>query len=166
MDNLLTTDYGTINRMPYLIDGHNLIGKMPDLALSDIDDEMELVARLQAFCRTNRRTAEVFFDKAPAGSRRVRQFGPVKAHFVREGKPADAAIEEFLERLKGDASNWTVVSSDNRVQRAAHKAHAKALSSEDFIRQMAERPGAPTETPQASEREVNEWLRLFGEERE
>ena len=35
--------------MPLLIDGHNLIGHLPDLSLSDPRDEVKLVARLQAY---------------------------------------------------------------------------------------------------------------------
>ena len=37
--------------MPYLIDGHNLIPKL-GLRLESLDDEMELIAILQEFCRT------------------------------------------------------------------------------------------------------------------
>jgi hypothetical protein len=33
--------------MPFLIDGHNLIGALPDLDLDDPDDEARLVERLQ-----------------------------------------------------------------------------------------------------------------------
>ncbi len=147
--------------MPYLIDGHNLIGKMPGRSLSDLDDEQALVTDLQAFCRAARKQADVFFDGAPAGS--SRQSGLVKAHFVRKGKPADAAIEEFLEQLKGSARNWTVVSSDGRVQRAAHKAHARAVSSEDFLRIMLAGAGSAPGTQDAKSGDLKEWLRLFGE---
>ena len=36
--------------MPFLIDGHNLIGRMPGISLDDPDDEARLVAQLRAFC--------------------------------------------------------------------------------------------------------------------
>ena len=67
--------------MPYLIDGHNLIPKVPGLSLKAIDDEMQLVEKLQEFCRRRGKQVEVFFDKAPPGGRRVRVFGPVTARF-------------------------------------------------------------------------------------
>ena len=44
--------------MPYLIDGHNLIPKL-GLRLDSMDDEMELIAILQEFCRVERRQVDV-----------------------------------------------------------------------------------------------------------
>ncbi len=47
--------------MPLLIDGHNLIGRLPDLRLDDPDDEAKLVARLRTYCaRTRKRITAVF----------------------------------------------------------------------------------------------------------
>ena len=43
--------------MPYLIDGHNLIPKL-GLRLDSVDDEMELVAILQEFCRLLKELSE------------------------------------------------------------------------------------------------------------
>ena len=48
--------------MPYLIDGHNLIPRL-GLRLDSMDDEMELIAILQEFYRTERRQVEVFFAR-------------------------------------------------------------------------------------------------------
>ena len=38
----------------YLIDGHNLIGQLPDLSLTDPDDEAKLVQKLTGFPRARR----------------------------------------------------------------------------------------------------------------
>jgi S-adenosylhomocysteine hydrolase len=35
-----------ITDMPYMIDGHNLIGKLPDISLDDPNDEALLVQKL------------------------------------------------------------------------------------------------------------------------
>jgi uncharacterized protein len=102
--------------MPYLIDGHNLIPKVPGLNLSDIDDEMELVELLQVFCRRKRKTAEVYFDQAPPGFSGRRRFGQVTAYFVPQGHSADDAIRQRLKHLGKAARNWAVVSSDHQVQ--------------------------------------------------
>ena len=58
--------------MPYIIDGHNLIPRIPDLSLQDIDDEMQLVEMLQDFCRISRKKVEVYFDNAPPGQLRCK----------------------------------------------------------------------------------------------
>ncbi|MBP1702274.1 MAG: hypothetical protein H6Q38_1381, partial [Chloroflexi bacterium] len=41
--------------MPYIVDGHNLIPKIPGLSLRAIDDEMQLIELLQEFCRVQRK---------------------------------------------------------------------------------------------------------------
>ena len=70
--------------MPYLIDGHNLIPKL-GLRLDSFDDEENLIARLQEFCRLNRTQVEVFFDGAAAGTPPTQKAGAVTCHFVRRG---------------------------------------------------------------------------------
>ena len=121
--------------MPYLVDGHNLIPKV-GLRLDSLDDELELVGILQEFSRLHRRQVEVYFDGAPADQAGTRNLGTVKAHFVRAGTTADAAITRRLKKLGRSAKNWIVVSSDRQVQAEARGAHAEVLSSEEFARQL------------------------------
>jgi predicted RNA-binding protein with PIN domain len=153
--------------MPYLIDGHNLIPKIPDISLDAIDDEMQLVERLQEFCRRSRKKAEVFFDNAPPDGLRARNFGHVTAHFVRQGSTADDAIHHKLRRLKGEARNWIVVSSDRAVQAAARAAQARVMPSDTFARLIAQSLDASTNDrgadhdPKLSADEVEDWLDLF-----
>jgi hypothetical protein len=154
--------------MPYLIDGHNLIPKIPGLSLQEADDEMRLVDLLQDFCRRERKQVEVYFDNAPAGQMRARSYGQVVAHFVRAGVTADAAIRARLQRLGNAARNWTVVSSDRQVQAAARAARAAYISAEAFtallLRTQRESPAEPgkPDAPTLSAGEVDEWLDLFG----
>lgn len=152
--------------MPYLIDGHNLIPNV-GLSLSSMDDEMDLVSLLQAFCRIERKQVEVYFDKAPPGQDGTRKFGSVTAHFVRQGTTADAAILKHLKRLGNAARNWTVVTSDRQVQAGAQGAHAQVFSSDEFARQMSEslRVGSTKSKADSSltTEEVEEWLKMFRE---
>ncbi len=99
--------------MPYLIDGHNLIPKIPGLSLQALDDENHLIQLLQVFCRMQRKQVEVYFDNAPAGLATVQRFGQVTAHFVRRGSTADAAIRQRLaapgkvgRKLDGGQFRW------------------------------------------------------------
>ena len=98
--------------MPYIIDGHNLIPKL-GLRLDSIDDELDLLARLQEFCRLRRTQVEVYFDGAPPGQASTRKAGVVTAHFVRQGSSADASIEtpanqaeESGQELDGGQFRW------------------------------------------------------------
>ena len=155
--------------MPYLIDGHNLIPKL-GLRLDSMDDEAQLIPRLQEFCRMRRTQVELYFDGALPGQASTLKAGAVTAHFVRKGSSADAAIEFRLSRLGKAARNWIVVSSDRRVQGAAGAAHAGVLSSEDFAREMsraqAMRASMPNQAAALAPDEVEEWLDLFNRRRD
>jgi predicted RNA-binding protein with PIN domain len=155
-----------LNAMPTLIDGHNLIPKL-GLSLHSLDDEMQLVSRLQAFCRAERRQVEVYFDGAPAGQVGTRRLGLVTAHFVRLGSTADSAIRARLKTLGRAARNWIVVTSDRQVQADARAAGATVVSSVAFAGQVVESmrapgPGSAREAGM-SDAEVEEWLHLFRE---
>jgi len=151
--------------MPYLVDGHNLIPKV-GLRLDSLDDEMQLVAVLQEFSRLHRKQVEVYFDGAPADQAGTRGLGTVKAHFIRAGTTADAAITRRLKKLGRAAKNWTVVSSDKQVQAEARAARAEVLSSDEFARLLQQIPRGEASKPAADRKvspaEVDEWLKLFG----
>jgi predicted RNA-binding protein with PIN domain len=153
--------------MPYLIDGHNLIPKL-GLDINSFDDETELVTRLNEFCRLSRKGGlEVYFDNAPPDVPETRRIGLVTAHFVRKPLIADEAIRLRLKNLGRAARNWSVVSSDHRVQAEARSAGAGVISSDEFAATIIDtlRGGPPASSPQKplSEREVDEWLKLFSE---
>lgn len=150
--------------MPYLIDGHNLIPKL-GLRLDSPDDELELIAIIQEFARLSRREAQVYFDGAPAGQARSKQFGPVTAHFVRVGSSADNAIKAHVKRLGRAARNWTVITSDRVVQTEARAAHATVISSEEFaaqLRRVQQDAARPAQQRELSSQEIADWLKLFG----
>ena len=151
--------------MPYLIDGHNLIPKL-GLRLDSADDELELVAILQEFCRLERRQVEIFFDGAPSHLSGTRKLGAATAHFSPVGKTADDAIRRRLQKLGKAAKNWTVVSSDREVQSNARAAHAEVISSEEFakmIRKAMDSRQASKGERVISEEEIDEWLMIFRE---
>ena len=151
--------------MPYLIDGHNLIPKL-GLRMDSVDDETELIAILQEFCRTEQRQVEVFFDGAPAPQAGIRKLGALTARFVRLGDTADNAIRKRLKQLGKRARNWTVVSSDRQVQVEAHAAHAEVISAEAFaamLKQARSSAPKPDAERKLSPKEVEDWLRVFEE---
>ena len=156
--------FGTLcTTMPYLIDGHNLIPKL-GLRLDSPDDEMELVAILQEFCRLERRQVEVYFDGAPTPQAGTRKLGVVTAYFVSLGNTADNAIRNRVKKMGKSAKNWTVVSSDRQVQAESHAAQADVMSSDSFailLRQARNSAPKPTEDRKLSKQEVDDWLKVF-----
>lgn len=149
--------------MPYLIDGHNLIPKL-GLRLDSVDDESELIAILQEFCRLERKQVEVYFDGAPTPQAGTRKLGAVTAHFVKLGATADNAIRSRLKKLGRAAKNWTVVSSDRQVQAEARAAHAETIASDSFARLLKRaQNSAPksAEDCKLSPKEVDDWIKLF-----
>jgi predicted RNA-binding protein with PIN domain len=153
--------------MPYLIDGHNLIPKIPTLSLSYIDDEIQLIEMLQVFCQRKQKKVEVYFDHAPPGQPKVRSYSSVIAHFIREQTTADSAIRYRLNLLGKQARNWTVVSSDHSVQLFARSARAKVLSSEEFASLLINvlhenpKPSKPDQPSPINDAEIAEWLTMF-----
>jgi len=153
--------------MPYIIDGHNLIPKIPGLSLKIIDDEEQLIKLLQEFCRQQRKRVDVYFDNAPPGQHGTRKFGAVTAHFIRQGTTADAAIRTHLRKLGGSARNWTVVTSDREVAVASRESRTRVITSEKFAHNLV-RSGTVTgispetdENLSLDENAVEDWLKFF-----
>ncbi len=153
--------------MAYLIDGHNLIPKIPGMSLQNLDDEQQLIDLLQRFCLACRQRAEVYFDRAPFGEVKSRQFGLVKATFVSTSSSADAAIRNRLAQIGREAGNWKVVSSDRQVQAEARSRGAEVIPSETFAELLVETisKGGNEEEERGDQPpgDLDEWLRLFGQ---
>lgn len=155
--------------MNYIIDGHNLIGKIPGLSLSMPDDEERLIKLLNRFSQGSQHKLEVYFDGAPPGEAGVRNYGRVRAHFVPASRTADDAIRRRLNRLGKSAASWVVVTSDHDIQAAAREAHAGVLRAERFsdlvqttLQSRLVKEFIAEEKP-LSEEEVSEWLAIFKE---
>lgn len=156
--------------MLVVIDGHNLIPKIPDLSLRSVDDEQQLVDILVKYCAARRHKLEVFFDGALPGYSGARQHGCVLAHYVQTGRTADEAIRMRLEQLGRGARNILVVSSDRQVQAEARSRGARVVSSEEFaaelvaLRRTAKPKTEPDPAASAAPHELKEFFELFGGE--
>lgn len=150
--------------MPFIIDGHNLISKTPGISLKQLDDEEKLIRRVQAFCGSAQKQAEIYFDRAAPGHAGKRKYGRVTAVFVHEGTTADEAIRRRLLQLKRQARNWTVISSDRQVQSEARSTGAGVISAEAFSEMMENQRAEDTisgKTPIGDE-DIADWLAAFG----
>ncbi len=154
--------------MMILIDGHNLIGKLPGIRLSDEEDELSLIQLLQVYCRVKQRDVNVFFDGAAPGFARRQRHGRVTAVFVERGTPADDLIIQHLIQAGKKARNLSVVTSDHRIQAQARAVQAKVIPSEMFVDELLEArrntfDQSSSGQSSLSSAEVDEWLRLFQE---
>ncbi|MCP4541912.1 MAG: NYN domain-containing protein [Chloroflexi bacterium] len=153
--------------MPILIDGHNLIGKLPDIHLDDPDDEAKLVVRLKSYCaRTSKRVTVVFDHGLPGGRSWELSGGGVETVFAPTGRTADRILCERLRQAR-DPRGLTVVTSDRQVIAAAKAQGARVMRSEQFAVQLnTPRTVETIETERdvnLSADEVQEWLKMFEE---
>jgi predicted RNA-binding protein with PIN domain len=151
--------------MPYLIDGHNLIGRMPGISLDDPDDEAQLLARLRTFCTREKTTATVYFDGAVIATMKEPARAGVTPRFVAPPQTADMAIRRHLERLGRQAPNWTVVTSDAAVAEAARRSRARVESSGAFARRLTNSASLPPSQDKPQEpptpEEIARWEAAF-----
>lgn len=154
--------------MPLLIDGHNLIGQIPGLSLADPDDEGDLVMLLRRYTTARRgRKVVVVFDHGVYGHPQTLDGYGISCHFARSPQDADAQLIKRLRALKRPR-DWTLVTSDRQVARAAEDHGVRVISSHTFARQLIA-PTQPAAAPveqrdvHLSDAEIAEWLRLFGE---
>lgn len=123
--------------MTYLVDGHNLIPKVPGLNLSQLDDEQELISQLRIYCDVKRCQMEVFFDAGKVGMEHRYNLNRLQVHFVRPPSRADDAILMRLLSAGRAARNFTVVTSDRQVQERSRRSGAHVISSSNFARSLS-----------------------------
>lgn len=150
----------------FVIDGHNLIPKVPGIRLQDIEDENRLIEMINEYCRLSRCQVELFFDGAPLPGHPGKKSGLVHPHFVRKGLSADDAIIEYVRKHQSPNNLLTVVSSDHRVTTAAKHAGCEVLTSESFAVVMQQVFLSPRATQELrdkplSDTEVANWLEEF-----
>lgn len=152
--------------MPFLIDGHNLIGRMPHIHLDDPDDEMQLVQMLIKFLNKVKRSGTVYFDKRAPGVERKFRSGRLLVEFMTSPNTADLAIRTRLIQLKGEARNYTVISSDHEVIQAARAAGAKVIDSSTFAQKISDPQSTRDEESKfdtlLSPEEIRFWQKIFG----
>jgi uncharacterized protein len=153
--------------MHYLIDGHNLIGKLADASLDDPHDEAKLVRRLKSWVAAGpKRRITLFFDGGLVGGKSVElSGGGVTVIFAPSDRSADALIIQRIQKLRHPAEN-TVVSSDQQIMGAAGRRRVPTVTAEAFALQLKQvrAKAETTEQPILSEAEVADWLNLFGPE--
>lgn len=150
--------------MPLLIDGHNLIAKLPGISLDDPYDEAKLVERLRSYrARTGMRIVVVFDGGVPAGWSADLSGGGITVVFAAPGRPADRIIIERIRRSR-NLRGLLVVSSDHEVTVVAQERGARVISAESFAAALDAPPPSAEDRADVklSPADVEEWLNIFG----
>jgi predicted RNA-binding protein with PIN domain len=155
--------------MHWLIDGHNLIGQMPNLRLSDPNDEEQLLEYLRRYrARTGHRLTVVFDAGQTFQPAQTKKQGGITVKFVSHGQSADQIIKKRLRQVR-NPQGTIVVTSDRAIQQAARQAGVRVVTAQEFGQQLLQlssgSKSGDDETNQAdlhlSADEVEEWLAIF-----
>ena len=158
--------------MHYLVDGHNLIGQMPNIELSDPDDEEKLLRLLHRWTlRYPRDRITVVFDKGTYGHTRPRHWDRLEVIFARSPSDADARLIRRLRTLP-QPQGYTLVSTDRAITTVAAEHGVPVKASRVFAAEInspaAERRAfkgrqrqRPRPEPKLPQSEVDAWLEAF-----
>jgi predicted RNA-binding protein with PIN domain len=134
--------------MAYIIDGHNLIGVLPDISLSQPDDEARLVDRLLSYRAAAGRDIVVFFDgsrygAAPASHKSApHSSAGIVIRYAAAGQTADDAIVDFLRGCK-QPGQYAVVTNDHGLISRVRALGASVLPANQFSAQLTRRKQKP-----------------------
>ena len=149
-----------------MIDGHNLIGRLPTVSLQDPDDEDQLIRMLVSYrARTGRRITVVFDPGGGFALSKVRRQGGIEVVFAPHGSSADTVIARRVRRSR-DPRGWLVVTSDRQLAQTVTRLGARVRSAvvPDLTpaSEAAQGDALPPDkdTPPTPE-EVDAWLALF-----
>lgn len=155
--------------MPYLIDGNNLLGFIAPSKFKNLRSKYDLVSKLRIFQRLKRTRVILVFDgypnlNLPSEYYRGKKFLIL---FPPPDQNADQVIKEIILK-QTDLRRFFVVSSDREIKNFARVKGAKALSCEDFSRQLGKVLKESKKTREEEKNvsspsplEVNQWLEIF-----
>ncbi len=143
----------------FLIDGYNLLHAVAR-GRATSEARQALVSLIESYCRTGGYRARIVFD-ATGGMKRREERGPLEVRSVPQGRTAD---EEILDALAAtsDRTEYTVVSNDLVLVKAAEKRGLKVLACEDFGRLITARAEPSEKGDSAPAGEVDYWMKEFG----
>ena len=133
----------------FLIDGYNLLHSFAREKTGG-EARAKLVALIESYCVRGNYRARIGSEE-----------GPVEVRNVPQGRTAD---EEILDAFNStdDRTQYTVVSNDLAIVKAAGKKGFTVLPCEEFAKLITAMPEGPEKGDSASPGEVDYWMREFG----
>ena len=143
----------------FLVDGYNLLHSFAREKTGG-EARAKLVALIESYCVRGNYRARIVFDPT-GGMKRNDRRGPVEVRNVPQGVTAD---EEILAALSStdDRTQYTVVSNDAAIVKAAAKKGFPVVPCEEFARLISTQPQGPEKSEGASSGEVDYWMKEFG----
>ncbi len=154
--------------MPFLIDGHNLIGKVNSISMQSSAKEAELVAMLRGYLIGAKKKGTVVFDCGmPGGTSRLLSTPNLKVLFASAGVSADDIIIDRIYKAQ-NPNGLIVVTSDNAIKREAKYKRCQHRDSAKFAQDMRNHKlglgrGGDKSDVKLSANEVAEWEALFSQ---
>ncbi|MBU1100890.1 MAG: NYN domain-containing protein [Bacteroidetes bacterium] len=145
----------------YLIDGNNLIGKMPELWELQKKDKQssreKLAYKVDNYFISKSPNAKIFFDGYGAESIPTSK---IRLQYC-DKRTADDDIKTEIMR-SNNPKLLAVISSDYSVMQFAQKSSCKVIKSEDFARQLAGSKKSKTESDAIKSIKNDDIKKLFG----
>jgi predicted RNA-binding protein with PIN domain len=158
-----------MTRRKYLVDGYNLLHQVPELR-RQIEYNLEaaregLLIRLSSFSLSKSVEVSVVFDGIGESIPAPGRWRGLAVRFSKPPQKADPVIKKMIsERKKNE--DLVVVTSDREIDMYARLCGVKVESSQAFAAAMQRNPSTEIEKKNdhpISERELDEWMRLFGQ---
>ncbi|OYD16840.1 hypothetical protein CH330_01700 [candidate division WOR-3 bacterium JGI_Cruoil_03_51_56] len=152
----------------FIIDGYNLIHKMPDL-VPLVNDNLErarevIINLLVRFKARKKIRVVVVFDGKDAGQSAKFSSRGIEILFSRLPEKADNRIVKMIRAAKHPKA-WTVVSSDRWIGDQAQTFGAKTIPAEEFARLLKpdnrSEEKIQDEKPEMKPGDLAEWVEYF-----
>jgi len=154
--------------MPILIDGHNLLHTIKAMTEGQILKEVQLCKLVGRYLKQTKQRGEIIFDgRGPLDKSGFVVTAGLQVLFSGSAADADTVIEN---RIKASTApkQLTVVSSDNRLIKAAKVRKAVALTADEFWEQVVKKLARerresepPGKLAGITDGETDFWLKLF-----
>ena len=145
--------------MPYLVDGHNVLGFLSGKSNPSEEEKQRLLRNLADRLRGVRARVEVVFDGPPRAGRSASSLGALSVRYAGT-RPADDVIAEIVARSSSPA-DLRVVTDDRGLSLRAREAGARTLSAREFCDRFV-KPGPEAEG--GGRIDLEDWLDFFSDE--
>lgn len=145
-----------------IIDGHNLIGAMPDLSLSDHHCKERLLRMLEKYQYIINERMIIVFDGADFLNAEKYQRNKIEICYPPKDLDADIVIKKLIEKYKNN-TGIKVVTSDNELKSLVKRRGLIIRSSKQFgyeVQSIISRSQQDTEKF-LGPMDINEWLKYF-----